>query len=179
MSNKTSNTMGDEEGEDEDDQSEVEEDLSDYVGDDNGEEINSDEEGGGDYEEYEDNGNRFQHYQPVTVVQRYRDFGVPEGWQSPTLIPGTGDTIHVMSPDNYVFTKHDPTDKDPVTGEHTAIMYRCQERRRGGHRCPATWKLKTHPNYPVKKGEWNELYYDCLPKGSHTHDPDLGNAAKR
>ena len=137
----------------------------------------------GDYVEYEDREGRFEHYVPVTVRQAIgRDFGIPETWRRARDIPGTGNSCHILCPENYVFTKKEPTMRRG--GQAYAYNMRCQETRRGEEACPCPgWTLYTHPEDPVRRGELQPLYYDVNEPPpthlDHNHQPDLADIIKR
>ena len=88
--------------------------------------------------------------------------------------------MHDLCPGNFVFTKHEPTLKRG--NNHYGYLLRCQEARRGEKPCRATWKVHTHPEDPVQRGDVQPLYYtleNFPPPEAHNHLPDMGNVVKR
>ena len=158
----------------EDEDSSGQEDEDDYEGDTDGASSESGSEAEPEQEE-------FENYVPVSLGKKLqRQHGVPQDWKRCTEIPGTGESIHILCPNNYVFTKKEESFKkgDKFHG----WKLRCQESRRGIKSCPVTWLVRTHPEEVVTRGELQPLYYkdDEVPKpDAHTHLPDMENMIKR
>ena len=136
--------------------------------------------GGDEYDQYEDGAGRFHEYVPVSFEKRRRDEAIPKNWTQCTEVPGTGNSIHIMDPNNYVYVKKEAGIKRGKN--HCGMIYRCQENRRGDRSCPAQWTVPFHPNEVYERGVHKEVLYtpDNIPSpANHNHEPDVNNTFKR
>lgn len=181
-----SNEEEDDSGKESDSSSgEEEEDEEDYDGDSDGSSNESDEgdtenADAGDTENADADG-EFEHYVPVSLGNKLqRQHGVPQDWTRCTEIPGTGESVHILCPNNFVFTKKEESFKKGDSFHGWKL--RCQESRRGKRSCNVTWLVHCHPEEIATRGEHQPLYYkdDEVPTAeAHDHLPDIENVVKR